>query len=61
MRKGLGLDAEVDLLNRQQIRIGAAFFPGRDEDLDVQVFVPTGKEGSAYTNLLTIQQIDLGI
>ena len=34
VRKGLGLDAEVDLLNRQQIRIGAAFFPGRDEDLD---------------------------
>ena len=32
--KGLGVDAEVDLLNRHQIRIGAAFFPGRDEDLD---------------------------
>ena len=28
------MDAEVDLLNRHQIRIGAAFFPGRDEDLD---------------------------
>ena len=34
VRKGLGVDAEVDLLNRHQIRIGAAFFPGRDEDLD---------------------------
>ena len=26
VRKGLGVDAEVDLLNRHQIRIGAAFF-----------------------------------
>lgn len=34
VRKGLGMDAEVDLLNRHQIRVGAAFFPGRDEDLD---------------------------
>ena len=34
VRKGIGMDAEVDLLNRHQIRIGAAYFPARDEDLD---------------------------
>lgn len=34
VRKGIGIDADADLLNRARIKIGAAFFPSRDEDFN---------------------------
>ena len=34
VRKGLGVDAELDLKNRDQLSLEARFFPARDEDLD---------------------------
>lgn len=34
VRKGIGVDAEFDLLNRHQLKLGGGFFPSRDEDLD---------------------------
>jgi hypothetical protein len=34
VRKGIGIDAELDLLNRHQLKLGGGFFPSRDEDLD---------------------------
>ncbi|NCF45655.1 MAG: hypothetical protein GWP70_12685 [Proteobacteria bacterium] len=34
VRKGLGVDAELDLKNRDQLSLEARYFPRRDEDLD---------------------------
>jgi hypothetical protein len=34
VRKAIGFDAEVDFLGRDELRVGAAFFPSRDEDFD---------------------------
>lgn len=34
VRKGIGIDAEFDLVNRHQLKLGGGFFPSRAEDLD---------------------------
>ena len=34
VRKAIGIDSEVVLLNQSKIELGAAFFPSRDEDFD---------------------------
>lgn len=34
VRKGIGIDAELDLRNRHRLKLGGGFFPARYEDLD---------------------------
>lgn len=34
VRKGIGINAEFDLLNRHKLTLGGGFFPARDEDLE---------------------------